>query len=178
MSFEAVSIKIRSWKTVTPKQKRLNGTKATSLKSIKMIVSKLTILVNGTYHTMRFFTFTNPAKSDVCSMEQRSSTVHPYVTQCWPGLTWSKTYSTISFASASTTTPLLLKLKAYFCKLASFYKTNRYFVFLWREDPAEEIAVYQYVRHVFGAKELPTYANYSHQMERNRQQDHHSWSRS
>ena len=33
--------------------------------------------------------------------------------------------------------------------------------FLWREDPAAEIAVYQYVRHIFGSKDLPTCANYA-----------------
>ena len=33
--------------------------------------------------------------------------------------------------------------------------------FLWREDPATEIAVYQYVRHIFGSKDSPTSANYA-----------------
>ena len=33
--------------------------------------------------------------------------------------------------------------------------------FLWREDPASEIAVYQYVRHIFGSKDSPTCANYA-----------------
>ena len=33
--------------------------------------------------------------------------------------------------------------------------------FLWREDPASEIAVYQYVRHTFGSKDSPTCANYA-----------------
>ena len=33
--------------------------------------------------------------------------------------------------------------------------------FLWREDPAAEIAVYQYVRHIFGSKDSPTCANYA-----------------
>ena len=33
--------------------------------------------------------------------------------------------------------------------------------FLWREDPAAEIAVYQYVRHIFVSKDSPTCANYA-----------------
>ena len=33
--------------------------------------------------------------------------------------------------------------------------------FLWREDPASQIAVYQYVRHIFGSKDSPTCANYA-----------------
>ena len=33
--------------------------------------------------------------------------------------------------------------------------------FLWREGPAAEIAVYQYVRHIFGSKDSPTCANYA-----------------
>ena len=32
--------------------------------------------------------------------------------------------------------------------------------FLWREDPASEMAVYQYIRHIFGSKDSPTCANY------------------
>ena len=33
--------------------------------------------------------------------------------------------------------------------------------FLWREDPATEVTVYQYVRHIFGSKDSPTCANYA-----------------
>ena len=32
--------------------------------------------------------------------------------------------------------------------------------FLWREDPSTEVSVFQYVRHIFGAKDSPTCANY------------------
>ena len=32
---------------------------------------------------------------------------------------------------------------------------------LWREDPASEIAVYHYIRHIFGSKDSPTCANYA-----------------
>ena len=35
--------------------------------------------------------------------------------------------------------------------------------FLWREDPATDVAVYQYVRHIFGSKNSPTCANYAYQ---------------
>ena len=33
-------------------------------------------------------------------------------------------------------------------------------VFLWREDPTTIVVVYQYTRHIFGAKDSPTCANY------------------
>ena len=33
--------------------------------------------------------------------------------------------------------------------------------FLWREDPAAEVAVFQYVRHIFGSEDSPTCANYA-----------------
>ena len=33
--------------------------------------------------------------------------------------------------------------------------------FLWRDDPAAEVAVFQYVRHIFGSKDSPTCANYA-----------------
>ena len=38
---------------------------------------------------------------------------------------------------------------------------DRCLQFLWREDPEQRIEVYEYTRHVFGAKSLPTCANYS-----------------
>ena len=33
--------------------------------------------------------------------------------------------------------------------------------FLWRETPLDAIKVYQYTRHIFGAKDSPTCANYA-----------------
>ena len=33
--------------------------------------------------------------------------------------------------------------------------------FLWREDPSSEVAVFQYVRHIFGSEDSPTCANYA-----------------
>ena len=33
--------------------------------------------------------------------------------------------------------------------------------FLWREDPTTNVVVYQYTRHVFGAKDSPTCASYA-----------------
>ena len=32
--------------------------------------------------------------------------------------------------------------------------------FLWREDPTSDLSVFQYTRHIFGAKDSPTGANY------------------
>ena len=33
--------------------------------------------------------------------------------------------------------------------------------FLWRKDPTTNVVVYQYTRHIFGAKDSPTCANYA-----------------
>ena len=33
--------------------------------------------------------------------------------------------------------------------------------FLWREDPTTNVVVYQYTRHIFGAKDSPIGANYA-----------------
>ena len=33
--------------------------------------------------------------------------------------------------------------------------------FLWREDPTTNVVVYKYTRHIFGAKDSPTCANYA-----------------
>ena len=33
--------------------------------------------------------------------------------------------------------------------------------FLWREDPTNNVVVYRYTRHIFGAKDSPTCANYA-----------------
>ena len=33
--------------------------------------------------------------------------------------------------------------------------------FLWREDPTSNVLVHQYTRHLFGAKDLTTYAHYA-----------------
>ena len=33
--------------------------------------------------------------------------------------------------------------------------------FLWREDPTSNVVVHQYTRHIFGAKDWPTCANYA-----------------
>ena len=43
----------------------------------------------------------------------------------------------------------------------SHTKGSTSFRFLYREDPASEIAVYQYVRHIFGFKDSPSCANYA-----------------
>ena len=36
--------------------------------------------------------------------------------------------------------------------------------FLWREDPTSNVVVHQYTRHIFGAKDSPTCANYAFQL--------------
>ena len=33
--------------------------------------------------------------------------------------------------------------------------------FLWREDPSKNVEVYQYTRHIFGARDSPTCANFA-----------------
>ena len=44
--------------------------------------------------------------------------------------------------------------------------------FLWREDPEQKIEIYEYTRHVFGAKSSPTCANYAlHQVAKDNAKD-------
>ena len=63
--------------------------------------------------------------------------------------------------SVSISTSLLLfLLKACSCKLAIFHKTNRLFHFA-AGNPANEIAVYNYVRHIFVAHISLPCANYA-----------------
>ena len=33
--------------------------------------------------------------------------------------------------------------------------------FIWREDQSEDLSTYEYTRHIFGAKDSPTCANYA-----------------
>ena len=32
---------------------------------------------------------------------------------------------------------------------------------MWREDPRDEVSIFQYTRHIFGAKDSPTCANFA-----------------
>ena len=48
-----------------------------------------------------------------------------------------------------------------FLQVGVIPKDQRSLRFLWRKDTASEIAVYQYVRHIFGSKDSPTCANYA-----------------
>ena len=48
-----------------------------------------------------------------------------------------------------------------FSKWVSLTVTNHHCIFLWQEDPTTNVVVYQYTRHIFGAKDSPTCANYA-----------------
>ena len=48
-----------------------------------------------------------------------------------------------------------------FLQVAVLYDDSRCLQFLWREDSEQRMEVYEYARHVFGAKSSPTYANYA-----------------
>ena len=48
-----------------------------------------------------------------------------------------------------------------FLQVAIASNDSRSLRFLWCEDPEQKIEVYEYTRHVFGAKSSPTCANYS-----------------
>ena len=48
-----------------------------------------------------------------------------------------------------------------FLQVGVIPKDQPSFRFQCREDPASEIAAYQYVRHIFGSKDSPTCANYA-----------------
>ena len=52
-------------------------------------------------------------------------------------------------------------IDAMFLQVAVPSIDSRCLQFLWREDPERRIEVYEYTRHVFGAKSSPTCANYA-----------------
>ena len=52
-------------------------------------------------------------------------------------------------------------IEAIFLQVAVPHDDSRCLRFLWREDPEQRIEVYEYTRHVFGAKSSPTCANYA-----------------
>ena len=52
-------------------------------------------------------------------------------------------------------------IEALFLQLAVPKDDSRCLRFLWREDPERRIEIYEYTRHVFGAKSSPTCANYA-----------------
>ena len=52
-------------------------------------------------------------------------------------------------------------IEAMFLQVAVPNDDNRCLRFLWREDSARRIEIYEYTSHVFGAKSSPTCANYA-----------------
>ena len=52
-------------------------------------------------------------------------------------------------------------IEAMFLQVAVPNDGRRCLQFLWEEDPEQRIEVYEYTRHIFGAKSLPTCANYA-----------------
>ena len=52
-------------------------------------------------------------------------------------------------------------IEAMFLQIASRSNDCRCLQFLWRKDSEQKTEVYEYTRHVFGAKSLPTCANYA-----------------
>ena len=62
---------------------------------------------------------------------------------------------------------LFTDIEAMFLQVADPSDDSRCLRFLWRETPEQRIDVYEYTRHVFGAKISPTCANYAlHQVAR------------
>ena len=81
----------------------------------------------------------------------------------WPDLLQSLTGITFRFREHQIALPA--DIEAMFLQVAVPNHDSRCLRFLWREDLKQKIEVYEYTRHVFGAKSLPTCANYAlHQM--------------
>ena len=53
------------------------------------------------------------------------------------------------------------EIEGMFLQVGVILKDQPSLRFLWREDPSTEVAVFQYVRHIFGSKDSPTCANYA-----------------
>ena len=52
-------------------------------------------------------------------------------------------------------------IEGMFMQVALLESDQRSLRFLWREDPTSDVSVFQYTRHIFGAKDSPTCANYA-----------------
>ena len=54
-------------------------------------------------------------------------------------------------------------IESMFLQVAVPKKEYKYLRFLWRDKPSDTVGIYEYTRHVFGAKISPTFANYGFQ---------------
>ena len=52
-------------------------------------------------------------------------------------------------------------IEGMFMQVGLLENDQRSLRFLWREDPTSDVSVFQYARHIFGAKDSPTCANYA-----------------
>ena len=52
-------------------------------------------------------------------------------------------------------------IEGMFMQVGLLENDQRSLRFLWREDPTSDVSVFQYTRHIFGAKDSPTCANYA-----------------
>ena len=52
-------------------------------------------------------------------------------------------------------------IEGMFMQVGLLESDQRSLRFLWREDPISDVSVFQYTRHIFGAKDSPTCANYA-----------------
>ena len=64
------------------------------------------------------------------------------------------------FASDNIHMPSLPTSRECFYRLVYYHQVNHHFAFCG-EDPTTNVVVYQYTRHIFGAKDSPTCANYA-----------------
>ena len=62
-------------------------------------------------------------------------------------------------------------IESMFLQVAVPKEECRYLRFLWRSDPNKAIDVYEYNRHVFGARSSPTCVNYALQRSATDQKD-------
>ena len=112
------------------------------------------------YRTIRFSTLTNPAKPDVCLMEQRSSLIL-LKNALLIGLDLLQNLIHVLIRFRQYQNAVSAGIEGMFLQIGVIPQDQPSFRFLCREDPAEKIAVYQNVRHIFGANDSPTCANYA-----------------
>ena len=101
---------------------------------------KQRILVNGIYHTIQYNTISAIPSSWTCSSSKIAAIFvrfrqHQYA--------------------------ISADIEEMFLQVGVSEKDQPSLRFLWRETPSEVIKVYEYTRHIFGAKDSPTCANYA-----------------
>ena len=110
--------------------------------------------VNGTCLTTRCSTRTSQGKSG-----ESSTVLHCFTNRTGPDLLQNLLYIILKFRQHQYA--VSADIEGMFLQVGVPDKDQTSLRFLWREYPTQKVVVHQYTRHIFGAKDSPTCANYA-----------------